>query len=205
MKAGILSIVLALILVLSSLLPVLADDTGTITITMTGADEISITLSKTSWGPEDVDGTGIVSSDTTYLTSPPKEWCTLENTGNLNVDLYIQAEDARWYENGTAKAYWWTLSNTNVSNLSDPYHGHKYVLWYSIAHYPDLEGCDEEGYIFITKTPEKVPLTSSLPPGDEHAKQFGLKLLTPTYFYGGRTMKTQITISAVSEGGEAPS
>ena len=196
MKAGILSITLALILLSSSFLPVLASNTGTITITMTGASEISITLSQTSWSPEDVEGTGIVSSNTTYLTNPPKEWCTLKNTGNTNVDLYIQGEDARWYKDSVAKAYWWTLSDTNVSDLDDPYRGHKYVLWYSVAGFPDLPGCDAEGYIFITKAPEKIPLSSSL--GVDDTKQFGLKMLTPTYFVGGRQMQTHITISAVA-------
>ncbi|MGB6873738.1 MAG: hypothetical protein WBE46_06345 [Dehalococcoidia bacterium] len=56
-----------------------------------------------------------------------------------------------------------------------------------------------DGYVPITKTEgEFWPYGggSSLAPGD--TKQFGLKLLTPTYFVGGRQMQTQITISAVA-------
>jgi len=88
MRAVILSTLLALTLVSSSILPVLADDTDAITITMTGADEISITLDRASWGPEDVGGTGLVSADTEYLTDPPIEWCTLTVSGNCNVNTF---------------------------------------------------------------------------------------------------------------------
>ena len=189
MKAGILSIALALMLVLSSFLPLLADDTGTITITMTGADEISITLSKTSWGPEDAAGTGIVSSDTTYLTSPPIEWCKLTNTGNANVNTFVVGEDAKWVNNS---AYKWTLSSngTNGDNI--------YGLWFRISG-DTTRGPNHDGYVPITTTQDEFwPYSggSSLAPGA--TKQFGLKLLTPTLFHGGREMRTHITINAVA-------
>jgi len=49
MKAVITSIVVAIILVLIFSLPALAQESGTITITMTGVNEISISLDKTQW------------------------------------------------------------------------------------------------------------------------------------------------------------
>lgn len=186
MEVGILSILLALLLVSISFLPVLADDTGTITITMTGADEISITLDKTSWGPEDVVGSGLVSSNTDYFTSPPIDWCKLTNTGNVNVNTFIVGEDAKQVGN---PAYKWILSSDGTNGE------HKYVLWFR-AH-----GDTERGYVPIADgLGEFWPPVggSSLPTGDEYAKQFGLKLLTPTLFYGGREMQTHITISAVA-------
>ena len=192
MKVGILSIALGLILVLTSFLPVLADDTGTITITMTGAEEVSITLSKTSWGPEDVEGSGIVSSDTIYLTSPPIEWCTLTVGGNCNVNTFIVGEDAKWIEHPAA--YKWTLSTDGTNG------DHIYGLWLRISG-DTTRGPHGDGYVPITTTqgefwPYSGGSGSSLAPGD--TKQFGLKLLTPTHSTGDRQMQTHVTISAAA-------
>jgi len=184
-KAGIISILLAIILALIPCLSALADDSGVITITMTGASEISIGLSQTEWP------IGDVSFNTVYKTAPEKEWCTITNTGNVNVDIYVQGEDAEW----TGGMYKWILSD-DETNGGDPSSStnHEYVLWYWIAY-------NSTEYTLITKEQSKfwpLPGGSSLPPGEEYAKQFGLKLLTPTFFYGGRQMQTQITISAVA-------
>jgi len=169
----------AIILVLIFSLPALAQESGTITITMTGVNEISISLDKTQWP------LGEVAAGTEYMTSPPIEWCTLTVEGNCNVNTFIVGEDAEWV--GNPSAYKWTLSNdgTNGENV--------YGLWFRIS------GDTARGYVPITKTEgEFWPYAggSSLAPGD--TKQFGLKLLTPTYFVGNRQMQTQITISAVA-------
>jgi len=179
MKAVITSIVVAIILALIFSLPALAQDSDAITITMTGVNDISISLDKTQWP------LGNVASNTEYVTSPPIEWCTLTVEGNCNVNIFIVGEDAEWITNPAA--YKWTLSNdgTNGENV--------YGLKFRIS------GDTARGYVPITKTEgEFWPYDdgSSLAPGD--TKQFGLKLLTPTYFVGGRQMQTQITISAVT-------
>ena len=181
MKAAITSIVVAIILALVFSLPALAAESEVITITMTGVNEISISLDKTQWP------LGNVASDTEYETSPPIEWCTLTVEGNRNVDIFIIGEDAEWVDNPSA--YKWTLSNsgTNGENI--------YGLWFRVS------GDTTRGYVPITKTegefwPYSGGSGSSLAPGD--TKQFGLRLLTPTYFIGGRQMQTQITISAVA-------
>lgn len=181
MKARIVSILLAIILALLFSLPASAGESGTITITMTGVDEISISLDKTEWP------LGEVASDTEYVTSPPIEWCTLTVEGNCNVNTFIVGEDAKWADNpGTYK---WTLSGdgTNGEDV--------YGLWFRIS------GDTTRGYVPITKTegefwPYSGGSGSSLAPGD--TKQFGLRLLTPTYFVGSREMQTKITISAVA-------
>ena len=179
MKAVITSIVVAIILAVILSLPALGEDSDTITITMTGVNEISISLDKTQWP------LGEVATDTEYTTSPPIEWCTLTVEGNCNVKTRIVGEDAEWIDN--PGAYKWTLSNdgTNGENV--------YGLRFRIS------GDTVRGYVPITKTEgEFWPYAggSSLAPGD--TKQFGLKLLTPTYFVGSREMQTQITISAVA-------
>jgi len=179
MKAVITSIVVAIILALIFSLPALAQDSDAITITMTGVNDISISLDKTQWP------LGNVASDTEYATSPAIEWCTLTVEGNCNVNIFIVGEDAEWIDN--PGAYKWTLSNdgTNGENV--------YGLKFRIS------GDTARGYVPITKTEgEFWPYGdgSSLAPGD--TKQFGLKLLTPTYFVGSRQMQTQITISAVA-------
>jgi len=179
MKAVITSLVVAIILAFIFSLPALAQESGTITITMIGVNEISISLDKTQWP------LGEVAADTEYPTSPPIEWCTLTVEGNCNVNTFIVGEDAEWIDN--PGAYKWTLSNdgTNGENM--------YGLRFRIS------GDTARGYVPITKTEgEFWPYGggSSLAPGD--TKQFGLKLLTPTYFVGGRQMQAQITISAVA-------
>ena len=179
MKAVITSIVVAIILALIFSLPALAQDSDAITITMTGVNDISISLDKTQWP------LGEVATDTEHMTSPPIEWCTLTVEGNCNVNTFIVGEDAEWIDNPSA--YKWTLSSdgTNGDNV--------YGLQFRIS------GDTTRGYVPVTKTEGELwPYGggSSLAPGD--TKQFGLKLLTPTYFVGGRQMQTQITISAVS-------
>ena len=179
MKAAATSIGVAIILALIFSMPALAQDSGTITITMTGVNDISISLDKTEWP------LGNVASNTEYMTSPPIEWCTLTVEGNCNVNTFIVGEDAEWIDNPSA--YKWTLSSdgTNGENI--------YGLQFRIS------GDTARGYVPVTKTEgEFWPYSggSSLAPGD--TKQFGLKLLTPTYFVGGRQMQTQITISAVA-------
>ena len=174
-----MSIVVAIILALIFSLPALAQDSDAITITMTGVNDISISLDKTQWP------LGEVATDTEHMTSTPIEWCTLTVEGNCNVNTFIVGEDAEWIDNPSA--YKWTLSNdgTNGENV--------YGLQFRIS------GDTTRGYVPVTKTEgEFWPYGggSSLAPGD--TKQFGLKLLTPTYFVGGRQMQTQITISAVA-------
>ncbi len=179
MKALITSIVAAIILALILALPALGEESESITITMKGVNEISISLDKTQWP------LGNVATDMEYMTSPAIEWCTLTVEGNSNVNTFIVGEDAKWEDNPSA--YKWTLSNdgTNGENV--------YGLQFRIS------GDISRGYVPVTKTEgEFWPYAggSSLAPGD--TKQFGLKLLTPTYFIGDRQMQTQITISAVA-------
>jgi hypothetical protein len=179
MRAAITSIVSAIILALIFSLPALAQDSGTITITMTGVNEISISLDKTQWP------LGEVAANTEYMTSPPIEWCTLTVDGNCNVNTFIVGEDAKWVDN--PGAYKWTLSNngTNGENI--------YGLRFRIS------GDTSRGYVPITKTQREFwPYSGGLSLAPGNTKQFGLKLLTPTYFVGSRQMQTQITISAVA-------
>ncbi len=178
MKALITSIAAAIILALVFSLPALGEESESITITMTGVNEISISLDKTQWP------LGQVATDMEYATSPAIEWCTLTVEGNSNVDTFIVGEDAEWVDNPSA--YKWTLRNdgTNGENV--------YGLRFRIS------GDTARGYVPVTKTESEFwPYAggSSLAPGD--TKQFGLKLLTPTYFIGDRQMQTHITISAV--------
>jgi len=91
MKTGIISILGASLLVLTSSLPASASDSGTITITMTGVETvISISLDKASWA------LGDVTEDNEYKTDPEATWCTITNEGNVNVDLGIQGEHAEF-------------------------------------------------------------------------------------------------------------
>jgi hypothetical protein len=175
------SIAIAVILASAVSLPALAEESATITITMTGLDEISISLDKTQWP------LGTVASDTEYETSPQIEWCTLTVGGTCNVNTSIVGEDAKWVTD--PNAYEWTLSSDGTNGE------HTYGLWFRIS------GDTARGYVAITKTqsefwPYSGGSASSLAPGD--TKQFGLRLLTPTYFFSGRQMQTQITISAVA-------
>ena len=182
MKALITSIVAVIILALILTLPTLGDESESITITMTGVNEISISLDKTQWP------LGKVATDTEHTTSPAIEWCTLTVEGNCNVNTFIVGEDAEWVDNPSA--YNWTLSTDGANGEN------VYGLQFRISGDTPPEG---RGYVLITKTESKFwPYTdgSSLAPRD--TKQFGLKLLTPTYFIADRQMQTQITISAVA-------
>lgn len=179
MKALITSIVAAIILALVFSLPALGEESESITITMTGVNEISISLDKTQWP------LGQVATDMEYATSPAIEWCTLTVEGNSNVDTFIVGEDAEWVDNPSA--YKWTLSNdgTNGENV--------YGLRFRIS------GDTARGYVPVTKTESEFwPYDGGSSLAFRDTRQFGLKLLTPTYFVGGREMRTQITISAVA-------
>lgn len=154
---------------------------------------VAISLSQTNWQ------LGEVATNTEKVTSPYATWCTITNEGNANIHIYIQGEDAQWAGH-QPDTYKWILSDTNLSDPNDPY-SHKYMLWYHIAN-------DDAGsYTLITKT--SLPMTHIDKNGSNNGKpltlmghgdyaQFGLKLVTPTYFYGGRQMQTHITISAVA-------
>ena len=179
MRAVTLSLLAALVLTLLLAWPILGADSGSISITMIGADEIAITLSKADWT------LGKVAPDTEYLTSPAIEWCTLTVTGNTEVNTFIVGEDAKWVDNPTT--YKWTLSSDGSNGPN------AYGLLFRIS------GDTARGYVPIAKTAVEFwpPVGgTSLAPGA--SKQFGLKLLTPTSFTGGRAMQTKITISAVA-------
>ena len=179
MKIAITSTAIAIIIALAVSLPALAQQNSTITITMTGLNEISISLDKTQWP------LGTVASNTEYETIPQIEWCTLTVQGTCNVNTFIVGDDAKWISD--PNTYKWTLSNDGTNGE------HIYGLRFRIS------GDTARGYVPITKTQSEFwPYSggSSLAPGDH--KQFGLRLLTPTYFYSGRQMQTQITISAVA-------
>jgi hypothetical protein len=181
MRIVITSIAVAIMLASALSLPSLAQESGTITITMTGLSEISISLDKTQWP------LGTVPPNTEYETSPPIEWCTLTVQGNCNVNTFIVGEDAKWVSDPAA--YKWTLSGDGTNGE------HRYGLLFRIS------ADTARGYVPITKTqnefwPYSGGSASSLAPGD--TRQFGLRLLTPTYFFSGRQMRTQITISAVA-------
>ena len=183
MKAVVTSILVAIVLALIFSLPALAEESETITITMTGGEGVSISLDRTQWP------LGQVATDTEYMTKPAIEWCTLAVTGNCEVNTRIVGEDAEWVDN--PGAYKWTLSNdgTNGENV--------YGLWFRISG-DNTRGPHGDGYVPVTKTESEFwPYDgSSLNPGD--CKEFGLRLLTPSYFIGGRQMQTQVTISAVA-------
>lgn len=153
---------------------------ATITITMTGLHEISISLDRTEWA------VGNVAFNTEYDTVPSTQWCTLTVQGTVNVNTFVVGTDAVWVTDPTYK---WTLSADGTNGQ------HIYGLWFRISYDTTRD------YVPITKTlgefwPYSGGTGSSLSPGDY--KKFGLRLLTPTYFYSGRQMQTQITISAVA-------
>ena len=184
MKIAVTSILIAIILALAVSLPTLAQQNSTITITMTGLDVISVSLNRTEWT------LGTVAPNTAYETSPPVQWCTLTVEGTRNVNTFIVGDDAEWASD--PGAYKWTLSSdgTNGEQI--------YGLWFRMSG-DTTRGPLGDGYVPITKTQAEFwPYSggSSLTPGD--TKQFGLRLLTPTYFYSSRQMQTQITISAVA-------
>jgi hypothetical protein len=184
MKVVVVSILTASVLALAFSLPALADDSESITITMTGTDGVSISLDKTQWP------LGEVAPDTAYMTIPAIEWCTLTVTGNTEVNTFIVGEDAQWVDN--PGAYEWTLSEDG-SNGEDAY-----GLWFRISG-DTTRGPFGDGYVPVTKTESEFwPYDGgpSLNPGDY--KQFGLSMITPSSFIGGREMETQITIGAVA-------
>jgi hypothetical protein len=156
MKVVITSIVVAIILALIFSLPALAQENGTITITMTGANEISISLDKTQWP------LGNVASNTEYETNPAIEWCTLTVNGTCNVNTFIVGDDAKWVDNPSA--YKWTLSSNGTNGQ------HTYGLWFRISG-DTTRGPLGNGYVPVTKTQSEFwPYTggsgSSLTPGD---------------------------------------
>jgi len=184
MKTAIASILLGIVLALAIPLPALAQQNGTITITMTGLDEISISLDKTDWS------LGFIASHTTYETSPPIEWCAMTVGGTCNVNTFIVGDDAKWISDPSS--YKWTLSTDGTNGE------HTYGLWFRISG-DNTRGPLSDGYVPITKTESEFwPYSggSSLAPGDH--REFGLRLLSPTYFYSSRQMQTQIVISAVA-------
>ena len=179
-----MTILAAVILAAICYLPVMAEDnsTGT-TITMNTESVMAISLSQTGWKPEGEGG--FVSMNTTYKTKLEAGWCTITNEGNANVTIRIKGDDAKWVDDSSKK---WTLSSGNGRDV--------YALWYHIS------GDTEDSYSLITKTETAMEWTrdGKLLNLRKHGdtEQFGLKLLTPTYFIGGRTMQTTIIISAVA-------
>jgi len=184
MRVVITSLIAVIIIALVSFLPAFAQERGTITITMTGVSEISITLDKTEWA------LGNVTPNTEYKTSPPVEWCTLTVQGNCKVNTYIEGEDATWIANPSE--YRWTLSNDGSNGE------HIYGLWFRISR-DAMRGPRGDGYVPINKTQSEFwPYAGGSPLAPNATKKFGLALLTPTRFYSGRQMQTRIIISAVA-------
>ncbi|MQY56314.1 MAG: hypothetical protein GH152_03715 [Dehalococcoidia bacterium] len=188
MNKRIVSMALAIILALIPCLLALAADDSTVTITVLTDKYVEITLEPTEWNIGDVE------PNTECPTNPT--WCTITNNGNCVVDIYIKGEDAGWVDGG----YTWKLSSTENNSKG------VYALWYHIA------GDKADSYTPITEAP--TVMKHIKPNGDDGGpltligngvqKKFGLKLLTPLpdtetgHFWGGREMKTTITISAVA-------
>jgi len=186
MRIRVITILLAIILAAIAYLPVMAEDdsSGQTTITMNTESVMGISLSQAEWR---VEGEKDVSLNTTYKTDLPASWCTVTNKGNTNVTISINGDDAKWVSDPSKK---WTLSSTgnNGKNV--------YALWYHI------KGDTADSYTLITKTgtamkwarnAERLNLAKH-----DDTEQFGLKLLTPTQFIGGRTMEANIILSAVA-------
>jgi hypothetical protein len=181
-RLGIMGILLAGILALIPCLPAVAQDSGTITITMTGAKDFSINLTPVNWS------FGTVSPNTEYKTNLTQFTLTVNPTSTCAVNTYITGEDAVWADDPSG--YSWTLSSSEQNDVG------VYALWFKVD--------GEESYIPISKTETQFHSTT-LGPGD--SKQFGLKLLTPQpdftegatgYFsVGSAAVQTHITISAV--------
>ena len=186
MKIRVITILLAIILAAIPYLPVVAEDdgNGTTTITMNTEAVMGVSLDQAEWR---VEGEEDVSLNTTYKTDLPASWCTITNTGNTNVTIFIKGDDAEWVSDPSRK---WTLSSTgnNGKNV--------YALWYHI------KGDTADSYTLVSKDLASMKWTrdAELLNLAKHSdtQQFGLKLLTPTQFIGGRTMEAQITISAVA-------
>jgi len=180
-------ILLVIILVAFAHLPVMAQDgsSGKTTITMNTESVMGISLSQIGW---QVEGEGAeVSLNTTYKTDLPASWCTITNTGNTNLTMFIKGDDAKWVDDSTEK---WILGSTgdNGKNV--------YALWYHI------KGDTADSYTVVTKDPASMKWVRDGEPLNlakhDDTQQFGLKLLTPTQFIGGRTMEANITLSAVA-------
>ena len=183
----VISFILVVTLALVSCSPALAEDNGTITITILTDKYIEITLEPSKWNIGDVE------PNTEYMTNPT--WCTITNSGNCAVNIHVEGEDAVWVDNPATK---WMLSEggDNAKNT--------YVLWYHIAY------DDADSYTLITTIDGQMKKANEDPIrliGNGDNKQFGLKLLTPAadftvddvgYFYGGREMKITVTIKAVA-------
>ena len=184
MKGVIAFVLSAVVLVLAFSFPVLADDSETVTITMTGVCAISISLDRTQWP------LGDVAPDQIHKTVPEIEWATLTVTGNCDVKTLIVGEDATWVDDPSA--YRWTLSDDG-SNGEDTY-----GLWFRIAQ-DTTRGPHEDGYVPITKTKQEFwPYDGGESLTADSSKKFGLMLLTPSKLIGGRQMQTQVTIIAVA-------
>jgi len=184
MRAVTAVILAALVLAMVLSLPAMADDSQVVTITMTGASHVAISLDVTQWP------LGEVARSEEHHTIPRIEWCTLRVTGNSAVNAFIVGLDATWVDN--PGAYKWTLSDDGSNGE------HVYGLWFRVSG-DTTRGPHQDGYVPITKTQSEFwPYGggSSLEPGA--SKKFGLRLLTPSEFTGGKTMETQITIIAVA-------
>jgi len=181
-----IGILLVIILALMVYLPVMAQDgnSGQTTITMNTEAVMGISLGQVEWR---VEGEKDVSLNTTYKTDLPASWCTITNTGNTNVTMFIKGDDAKWVSDPSKK---WTLSSTgdNGKNV--------YALWYHI------KGDTADSYTVVTKDLASMKWVRDGEPLNlakhDDTQQFGLKLLTPTQFIGGRTMEANITLSAVA-------
>jgi len=188
MKMRAIRIILIIALALIPCLPTLAEDNGTVTITMLTDKYIEITLDPTEWNIGDVE------PNTEYITSPT--WCTVTNSGNCAVDIHIKGEDAVWVDSPATK---WALSENGDNGQTT------YALWYLIAY------DDADSYTLITTSDTQMQKENEDPIrliDSNDNKQFGLKLLTPEaallageaeYLYGGREMKSTITVSAVAD------
>jgi len=186
MRIRVITILLAIILAAIAYLPVMAEDnsSGQTTIIMNTESVMGISFNQAEWR---VEGEKDVSVNTTYETDLPASWCTITNTGNTNVTIFIKGDDAKWVNDPSKK---WTLSGTgdNGKNI--------YALWYHI------KGDTADSYTLVSKDLASMKWTRdaerlNLAKHDD-TQQFGLKLLTPTQFIGGRTMEANITISAVA-------
>jgi len=186
MKIRVTTILLAIILAAIPCLWVMAEDgnSGQTTITMNTESVMGISLDQAEWR---VEGEEDVSLNTTYKTDLPASWCTITNVGNTNVTMFIKGDDAKWVSDPSKK---WTLGSTgdNGKNV--------YALWYHI------KGDTADSYSLVTKDLASMKWVKDGEPLNlakhDDTQQFGLKLLTPTQFIGGRTMEANITLSAVA-------
>jgi hypothetical protein len=175
------------VLIFTPSLPVSAQTTGVITITMTGGYEISLAVSPDHWEPG---GAGVVHPDTTYETDAQQ--FTLTVGGNCPVHTYIAGANATLIREGRIDpSYKWSLSQDGGNGLLT------YALWFTLS--------DAAGFTLLTETPIEF-CSTTLGPGD--SKQFGVKLLTPQadfirdgtgYFaVGNANIQARIILSAVA-------